>query len=85
MTAINAARKVVAEKQCALLRPRKGEPLQYDCKDAFTGKKRGWFFLDLFTSSAIVQVYEAISEANRTRLERLPIQTIARICFQMIK
>jgi len=85
MTAIDAARKVVNEKQCVLLRPRREEPLQYDCKDAFTGKKKGWFFLDLFTSSAIVKVHEAINETNQAKLEKLPIQRIASICFQLIK
>lgn len=85
MKAIDAARKVVNEKQCVLLRPRKDEPMEYDCKDAFTGNKRGWFYLDLFTSSAITQVYDAINETNREKLDRLPIARIARICFQMIR
>jgi hypothetical protein len=84
MTAIEAARKVYTEKSCHLLRPRKDEPAQYDVKDAFTGKKRGWFYLDLFTASAIVKVHEAVNESNRAKLEKLPITTLARICFQMV-
>jgi len=84
MTALDAARKVVNESQCVLLRPRKGEPLRYDCKATFTGKKKGWFYLDLFTSSVIVKVWEAINETNRAKLEKLPIQRIASICFQLI-
>jgi hypothetical protein len=83
MTAFEAASKVVADKQCVLLRPRKGEPLQYDVKDAFCGRKRGWFYLDLFTSSVISQVYSAVNEQNKAKLANMPIQKIARICFQV--
>jgi hypothetical protein len=85
MKDIEAARKVVAEKQCALIRPRKDAPNEYDFKEAFQGKKKGWFYLDLLTSSAITQVYEAINEANQAKLAALPIQRIASICFQMVK
>ena len=85
MTAIEAALKVYNEKQCHLLRPRKDAPGQYDVKDAFCGKKRGWFYLDMFTASAITKVYEVINEQNKAKLEKLPIQRIAAICFQMVR
>lgn len=85
MTALDAARKVVAEKQCALIRERKDEPYQYDFKEAFQGKKRGWFYLDLFTSSAITHVYDAINEQNQAKLDRMSIQRVAAICFQVTK
>jgi hypothetical protein len=85
MTALDAARKVVAEKQCALIRPRKDAPNEYDFKEAFQGKKKGWFYLDLFSASAIAKVYDAINESNQAKLAALPIQRIASICFQMVK
>ena len=84
MTAIEAARKVYDEKTCHLLRPRKGEPGQYDAKPVFAGNKHRWFYLDLFTASAIVKVYGAVNEANKAKMEKLAITTLARICFQMV-
>jgi len=85
MKAIDAARKVVEEKQCALIRPRKDEPTEYDFKDAFQGKKKGWFYLDLFTSSVITQVYDAVNEQNQAKLAEMPIQKMARICFSAVR
>ena len=85
MTAMEAANTVYANRQCMLIRPKKGVEGEYDMKDAFMGKKKGWFYLDGFTASAIVKVYEAVNDTNREKLSRLPIATLASICFRMCK
>ena len=41
--------------------------------------------IDGYSASAIVQVYDGINEANRTKLESLPVHRVASICFQMMK
>jgi hypothetical protein len=81
MTALDAARKVYEEKSCHLLRPRKDAPGEYDVKPAFTGKARGWAYLDLFTASAIVRVSDAVNETNRAKMAALPLAKLARIGY----
>ena len=87
MTGIEVARAVVTEKQCHLARPRQeqapGEPIQYDCKPTFTGSHKGWFYVDLFSASAITQIYDAINETNREKYSRLPLPKMAQIAFQL--
>jgi hypothetical protein len=83
MTAIEAAKKVSVESTCHLVRPRKGEPTQYDAKPAFTGSKRGWFYLDAYTASAISKVHAALNESNRAKFEALPITRMASVAFRL--
>lgn len=83
MTAIDAARLAVNEG-CQLLRPRKDEIGQYDAKHfADGGKKRGWFYLDSFSASAITQVYDALSPENQAKYNRLRIDKMAVIAFKL--
>lgn len=84
MTAIDAARTVVQEG-CCLLRQRQDDPLQYDVKPMFTGKRRGWFYLDSFSASAIVAVYDALNETNRAKFERMRIDKMAGLAFRFVK
>lgn len=84
MTAIDAARIVYTQHQVHLMRPKKNAP-GYDLKEAFSGKKKGWFYLDGFTASAICKVYDAVNDANKAKLEKLPVEKLARICFSVIK
>lgn len=84
MTGIECAREVVRDG-CKLLRERKDAPREYDCKDMFTGKRRGWFYLDTFSASAIVQVYDALNETNRAKYERLSIPSMAKVAFKFVK
>jgi hypothetical protein len=84
MSAIEAARKVRDEKQCHLLRPRLNEPGQFDAKPYGAGSKRGWFYLDLFTASAMVAVSEALNDENRKNFEALPILKMARVAMKLI-
>jgi hypothetical protein len=87
MTGIEVARTVTEQKQCHLARARKeqtpGEPIQYDCKPTFTGSHKGWFYVDLFSASAIVQVYDAINEENKVKYGRLPLPKMASIAFKL--
>ena len=81
MTAIQAAQHANANG-VQLLRIRKDAPGQYDVKDAFCGRKTGWFYLDSFTASAIAQIYAAVNETNRAKLDKLPIERLADIAFR---
>lgn len=85
MNAIQACQLVVSEKSCKLLRQRKDEPLQFDVKDSFTGKRRGWFYLDHFTASAVTQVYNAVSEENKAKLARLPLPKLLTSVWKFCK
>jgi hypothetical protein len=67
------------------LRQRKDDPLQYDCKPAFTGNKRGWFYLDSFSASAITQVYDALNEENKAKFAKLRIDKMAGLAFRFVK
>jgi len=84
MTAIEAA-KLVDTEGCHVLRPRRNEPGQYDAKHfADGGNKRGWFYLDGFSASAIVQVHAALNDANKAKYEAFPIEKMADIAFKLI-
>ena len=83
MTGIQAANQVVCEKQVHLMRPRKGEPGQYDVKPYCEGSKRGWFYLDLFTASYITAVYNALNESNKAKFAAMPIQKMASVAFKV--
>lgn len=85
MNAIQACELVVKEQSCKLLRARKDEPLQFDVKDSFTGKRRGWFYLDHFTASAVTQVYNAVSLDNQAKLARLPLPRLLTIVWKYVK
>lgn len=41
--------------------------------------------VDLFSASAITKVYEALSPENRLKLEALPVQKAASVCFKLLK
>lgn len=41
--------------------------------------------VDLFSASAIVQVFDAISEANRAKFTALPVAKMADVAFKVIK
>jgi hypothetical protein len=84
MTAIEIAQKVAAEHQALMFRARKDEPGQYDVKELFQGKKKGWTILDGFTASAIVKVYSALNETNRAKFTTLPLEKMASVAFKLI-
>ena len=91
MTTIEAARHVV-ENGCSLMRPRKDTPHQWDVKEAFGGKKRGWFYMDAFTASMLVGVYNALNgtptmsaEAMREKFNRLPLMALINLGWKHTK
>lgn len=87
MTIVEAAR-AVKTNGCKLLRLRKGEPVtpeQFDVKDAFSGKKKGWFYMDAFTASAIVAVYEGLNEQNRLKYLALPLPKLVNVTWKLVK
>lgn len=57
---------------------------QYDVKPLFTGSKRGWTVLDLFTASAIQSVYKAINETNRAKFDRIPLPSLVEFVFKAV-
>jgi hypothetical protein len=71
MNGIEAARLVVSEKQAHLLRPRKDGG--YDVKPIGVGSARGWFLLDLFSASAIVKLYDIMSDEHKTLYAQWPV------------
>jgi hypothetical protein len=55
----------------------------YDLKR--TGKTKGWVLLDAFSASAVVAVYNALSEENKTKITRIPILKLINFCFGQVK
>lgn len=84
MKSIDVARLVKAEG-VHVFRPRKDAPGEYDAKPFFTGSRRGWVALDVFSASAIVAVYEALNETNRAKFAGLPLVKAAHVAFKLIK
>lgn len=58
---------------------------EYDVKELFTGKKRGWVILDSFSASAVVAVYEALSAENKAKANRIPLMRLVDFAFQHVK
>lgn len=83
MNTIQAAEEV-QKNGVSLLRLRKDAKADYDVKPAFTGKKKGWFYLDSFTASAIIAVYNALNETNKEKIKNTPIEKVADWSFKFI-
>lgn len=41
-------------------------------------------FVDLFSASVAVQVYDAVNEANKAKLAGLPVRRLISVCFQVV-
>jgi len=86
MKAIKVARLIVDTKTCHLLRPQKNESGQYDVKAFYgRGNKRGWAYWDLFSASAVVKVYDALSKENRAKYESMNPLRMVDVAFKMLK
>lgn len=85
MKFIDCAKMVVNESQCMLIRARKDSPGEYDYKEAFQGKKKGWVYLDGFTSSAVVQIHNALNDTNKIKFESLPAMKAIDVTWRLIK
>lgn len=87
MTTSEIIKKVASEHQCVLARPRKeptvkGQPIQYDVKEVFTGKKKGWFFFDAFTASHMLAVYNGLRPEIQAKFDRIALPTLVNIAFK---
>ena len=72
------ASEIIKNDGLVLIRARKedhikGTPWNYDIKEAFTGKKKGWVYLDHFTKSAMKAVYNALSDNAKKKFDRIHI------------
>ena len=84
MKAIEVARKVVAEKSLHVFRPKKDSPGEYDAKPWGGGSKRGWTYLDLFSASAFVTVYDAVNAENQAKLDGFELGKAVAISFKLL-
>ena len=75
MTHIEAA-KWVLDNGCALIRPRTGEKHQFDVKPFTSRSKRGWFYMDAFTASAMVAVFNALNAQNQAKFHIVPLPKV---------
>ena len=80
----------VLDNGVSLVRPRikdfeHGQPIQYDVKDGFTGKKRGWFYFDTFTASAMSQVFKALKPETQEKFNCLPIPTLVDFVWKKVQ
>jgi hypothetical protein len=57
---------------------------QYDVKELFTGRKKGWTILDSFSQSAIRAVYNAINDANKAKFNNLSLPVLVDFAFKHV-
>jgi hypothetical protein len=81
---LDAAEMVVETKSACLIRPRKGVDAEYDVKEAFTGKKRGWALLDLFTASAVTAAADKVGVAERAKMNRMSPSSLTTLAFKFV-
>lgn len=84
MTFIEVCRKVNDEGMMSFKSKAKA-PLQYDIKDYFNKKGRGWTLLDAMTASLCVRVYDAVNEESRTKLDSFPALQFIDVCWKLVK
>lgn len=88
MTISAITKQIVADRGAQLVRVREKDASgnwQYDCKPLFTGKKKGWFVLDLFTASAVQAVYNAINEGNRTKFDCIALPRLLDFVWKSVR
>ena len=62
----------------------KGQPWEYDVKEAFTGSKKGFVYLDSFTKSAMRQVYAAMKEETKKTYDTIHISRLIDFTWKMV-
>jgi len=70
--------EIIKDDGLVLIRGRKenhtkGTPWNYDIKQAFTGKRKGWVYLDQFTKSAMRAIYNALSNDMQKKYDNIHI------------
>jgi hypothetical protein len=81
MEAITVFKTVLETKTAHLVRVRKNETKVYDIKEAFTGNKRGWIYVDVFTASAVMQLHAKLDETVKAKYENLSLMRIVDIAW----
>ena len=67
------------------LRKNSPKPYQYDCKELFNGKSRGWTILDGLTFNALKAVYIALSEDNKAKFDNIPLLKLVDFAWKHVK
>ncbi|MCK9431585.1 MAG: hypothetical protein M0R00_01340 [Candidatus Omnitrophica bacterium] len=75
------ASEIIKSEGLQLIRERKvehakGEPWQYDVKEAFTGSKKGFVYLDAFTKNAMRTVYNAMKDEQKAIYDNIHIKRL---------
>jgi len=81
--------EIIKDEGIVLIRPSKkewvkGQPIDYDVKEAFTGKKKGWCYLDAFTKSAMRQVYNALKPDKQAIYDNIPITRLIDFTWEVV-
>ncbi len=87
MTISEIIKKIDSEKQAVMIRFRgtdEQKNLQYDVKELFSGKSRGWTALDGFTASAMLKVYNQMGEGNRSKYDRVALNKLITFTWRYI-
>jgi hypothetical protein len=84
------ASQVIQSDGLQLIRPKKiehvkGEPYQYDVKDAFTGSKKGFIYLDALTKNAMRTVYNALSDEHKKKWDNIPFMKLVDFTWKMVR
>lgn len=76
------ARKVTKDGQLILFKYNKDNN-SYDVKfDG--GNKRGWTILDSWSASVYLTVFNACSDENKAKLDRMPIKKALNVAFNIV-
>jgi hypothetical protein len=59
--------------------------IQYDVKDLFNGKTRGWQVFDLFTAGAFCAVYNALNDENKSKFDRVQMPKLLNLVWSNVK
>jgi hypothetical protein len=59
--------------------------IEWDVKPAFGGNKRGWFYMDAQTANMLITVYNALSEENRAKFNRIPLNRLVDFGWKHVK
>lgn len=84
------ASEIIQNDGLVLIRGRKedhikGTPWNYDIKDAFTGQRRQWVYLDQFTKSAMRTVYNALSNDMKKKYDNIHIIKLINFTWDHLK
>lgn len=71
---VPAAQRIVEERQYRFVHPNTGR---------LCSKGRG-VRLDLFSASAMLKVWEALSDGNRLKFQQMPVGKAAEVAFKLL-